>query len=142
MKFTNARFAEITKLMRALKYSPDASDKRRAARVAIRIPIQIKVPQGKAVGPWKTVELRDVSPRGLRFVFKEPLEVGCSFMTMFPSTSVGRVSSPVVCRVIHCGAQENGSFLIGAEFDGPIRAVQPGVEAVAEEERIRRRILD
>jgi hypothetical protein len=142
MKFTNARFAEITKLMRALKFSPDASDKRRAARVAIRIPIRIKISAGKAVGPWETVELRDVSPRGIRFVLKIPLEVGCTFMVRFPSTGTDKTSTPIACRVVHCAEHADRSFLIGAEFDGPIRIQQPGVEAVAEEERIRRRILD
>ena len=44
--------------------------------------------------------------------------------------------------MIHCAEHADGSFLIGAEFDGPIRVQQPGVEAVAEQERIRRRILD
>jgi hypothetical protein len=142
MKFTDARFAEVTRLMRALKFSPDALDKRRAARVAIRIPIKIKFTNGKAVGPWETVELRDVSPRGIRFVLKSPLDVGCTFIVMFPSTRAGKTSTPIACRVIHCVEHPDGTFLIGAEFDGPIRAQQPGVEAVAEEDRIRRRILD
>src|ERR1700683_5257210 len=133
MKFTNARFAEITKLMRALKFSPDASDKRRAARVAIRIPVQIKITAGKAVGPWETVELRDVSPRGIRFVLRKPLEGGFSFMVTFPSTRAGKNSTPSACRVIHCAEPSDGSFLIGAEFDGPVRIQQPGVEAIAEE---------
>lgn len=142
MKFTDSRFVEITKLMRALKVSPDGSDKRRAARVPIRIPIQIKVMAGRALGPWETVELRDVSPRGIRFVLKEPLEVGCSFIVTFPANNAAKASAPVICRVVHCSWERDKTYLIGAEFNGPMRSKQPGVESASEEERIRRRILD
>jgi c-di-GMP-binding flagellar brake protein YcgR len=142
MKFTDTRFVEITKLMRALKVRPDGSDKRRAARVAIRLGIQIKVMTGKSLGPWQTVELRDVSPRGIRFVFKELLEIGSSFIVAFPAKGPAKVSAPVICRVVHCSHEQNQTYLIGAEFDGPMRTRHPGVESAGEEDRIRRRILD
>jgi hypothetical protein len=142
MKFTDSRFVEITKLMQALKVSPDSSDKRRAARVALRLPIQIKVMAGRSLGPWETVELRDVSPRGIRFVLGAPIEVGCSFIVAFPAKNAAKISAPVICRVVHCNWEAENTYLIGAEFDGPMRSKQPGVESAAEEERIRRRILD
>ena len=132
-------------------------DKRRADRVPLRHRATIVPHADGAPGEGVGVEVRDFSPRGLRFLHPKPLRRGEQFVLELPQ----RGSAPVniLCTVAHCRPTPEGPFSTGAEFTLVLRAAKPsahvpplaparssaaaGTSAAREErDRIRRSILD
>lgn len=116
MKFSTKRFAEIISgLSPTAEESPiRGHDKRRATRVGLRTRLKI-VLVGRAGTQTPTdIELRDLSARGLRFVYEKPLNRGEQFVLALPCSKGGAV--PVLCTVAHCEQLWSGGVSIGAEF--------------------------
>lgn len=144
MKFTDTQFAKLVELMRVLEPRPQRrKDKRRAQRAEIRVPAKIKLENGANRGSWRIAELRDLSPRGVKLATDRAMASGNSFLISLPGTNEPESAAPLLCRVAHCQPQSNGTFIVGAEFIGHLDdEPEQKPDRSAEEERIRRSILD
>lgn len=140
MKFTESQFAELVALMQARETRrQQRKDKRRADRAEIRVSVKISRESSPGAPVWQTVELRDLSPRGLRLVTNQEMPAGSSFLISLPTGRGG--AEPLLCRVAHCEMLGNRTFTVGAEFIGHVQ-VQPILDESAEQMRIQRTILD
>ncbi len=144
MNFTDTQFAKLVELMRVLEPRPQQrNDKRRAQRSDFRVSVKVKLENKTNRASWRMAELRDLSPRGVKLATDQAMATGSSFLISLPGTSGPGSAAPLLCRVVHCQPQSNGPFMVGAEFVGHLDE-QPAQkpDASAEEERIRRSILD
>jgi PilZ domain len=141
MKFTDSQFVELVELMQARESRKQhRKDKRRADRTEIRVPVKVR-PDAADGADWQTVQLRDLSPRGVRLLMEQAMPQGSSFLISLPAVRGASAATPLLCRVAHCQEQGKGTFIIGAEFIGHIEPESKPDES-AERERIRRTILD
>ena len=76
----------------------NATEKRRAKRFPMRLPVALKVEQHK--GSRQEVETRDVSSSGVYFEFESPLEVGASLEFLLTLPEPITKGSPVRIRCI------------------------------------------
>jgi hypothetical protein len=91
------------------------------------------------------VELRDFSPRGIRFLHSRALPAGGQFVLELPQTTGEPVR--MLCSVVHAKPTPEGPVSIGAEFTCVIRPNKRSKTAAAavsatERDRIRQSILD
>ena len=148
MHLSARQFGEIVAhLVADVPHAPAGadSDKRRAKRVTLdyRATI-IPYEDGKArdgVG----VEVRDFSPRGIRFLHSARFARGTQFVLELPQQTGGPLT--ILCTVVHCRVTPEGPFSTGAEFTCALRNEKPvkptaGGERLAERDRIRHSILD
>ena len=118
------------------------NDKRRAARCEMRIAVKISFDPLADLASWKDAEMRDLSPRGVRVATDQAMTPGTSFLISLPAVG-GSGATPLLCRSVHCQQVGNRLFVIGAEFIGKVDPQpKPQNDSSAEEERIRRSILD
>jgi hypothetical protein len=119
-------------------------DKRRSARVSTADRASIVPYVCGAAGSPTGIEVRDFSPRGIRFLHSARLAAGSQFVLRLPQQTGDPVQ--ILCTVAHCRVTAQGPVSIGAEFTCVIRKgaspTQPPAGAAAERERIRRSILD
>ena len=119
------------------------SEKRRAARLATANRASI-VPYVQGSAATATgIEVRDFSPRGIRFLHSVRLARGSQFVLQLPQQTGEPVR--ILCTVAHCRATSEGPIAVGAEFTCVLRAGRspaPPAAGAAERERIRRSILD
>jgi len=140
MKFTESQFAQLVELMQARETRRhQRKDKRRAGRTEIRVSVKISRKNPPNPPVWETVELRDLSPRGLRLVTNQEISAGSSFLISLPTGRGG--NEPLLCRVVHCEMLGNRSYTVGGEFIGQVQE-QPKLDESAEQLRIQRTILD
>jgi hypothetical protein len=142
MSVKKTEFIE-TKLLQALETRRSRNDKRLATRAEVRLVVQICTQNRKGFGPWETANLRDLSARGCSVAMKQEMEEGSSFVVQLPGANNIEPPTPLICRVVHCKALRDQTYLIGAEFSGRMPSPMqhaPG-EADAEAQRIRRSIL-
>lgn len=125
--------------MQACDFKKDRKDKRRAARTAIRIPINIRL-ETNGAGDWSAAMLINISVRGARLQTSKMLAIGDSFLLRLPQRQGAANVPPMICRVAYCETQRSG-FTIGAEFVGRLQE-QPAAASSADLEKIRRSILD
>jgi hypothetical protein len=109
MGFSETKVDETVSLLKASQEAGKGRDKRRAPRREIRAITSVMVTKEVKA------ELRDLSARGASLSMKERLEKGTQFSLQLPSKP-GSVRRPVVCVVVHCRPQSDGTYLIGAEF--------------------------
>ena len=120
-------------------------DKRRAARLATANRASI-VPYVQGDAATATgIEVRDLSPRGIRFLHSVRLARGSQFVLQLPQQTGEPVR--ILCTVAYCRATAEGPIAVGAEFTCVLRpgrspAPPPPAAGFAERERIRRSILD
>jgi hypothetical protein len=146
MHLSTKQFAEILSGLQGDVSDPSfaGSDKRRAHRVQLnnRVTIipDVKGEEAQPVG----VELRDFSPRGLRFLHGRTMPAGSQFVLELPQTSGEPVR--ILCSVVHAKPTDEGPFSIGAEFTCVLRpGKRPNAAASVssdERDRIRHSILD
>jgi hypothetical protein len=138
MNFSAKRFAEIFASLIPMGASTPlgGDDRRRAPRVEMRLKTRILL-AGK---PGKTIdiELRDLSVRGMKFVYSSPLKSGQQFVLTVPQMKDEPL--PLLCTVVHSEEVEEGYVAVGAEFTCqlPRRGQRP---AAGDAERIRNSIL-
>ncbi|HEY8666516.1 MAG TPA: PilZ domain-containing protein [Tepidisphaeraceae bacterium] len=111
----NLSAEEIAQMIEAVNTPRHArADKRRAPRVdhAGQVLIQ-RFADGRPL-PAETVEIRDVSQRGICIVCRSAMEPAEQFVLALPRKS----QTPVhfLSTVIHCEPMTNAFFRIGAEF--------------------------
>jgi hypothetical protein len=97
---------------------------------------------GNGVG----VEVRDFSPRGIRFLHSKALSRGTQFVLELPQQGGERIK--ILCTVMHCKSTAEGPYAAGAEFTCVLRKVASTVKRSTpvekqrvERDRIRRSIL-
>jgi hypothetical protein len=119
MGFVDSRYVEAVDLIQMLEQGKRGKkDKRRANRIEIRVKLNIRLMvDDKLSAPYK-VELRDLSPRGLRLIVPDLMEGGSSFVIRLPGKPTAPPSVPLICRVVHCTPQRDGTFSVGCEFTG------------------------
>jgi hypothetical protein len=119
MGFMDSKYIEAVDLIQMLDHGKRGkSDKRRAKRLEIRLKLKIRVMENDTVGQPETVELRDLSPRGLRLIVTRYIESNSTFVIRLPGRPDAPPTVPLICRVVHCTEQSNGTYSIGAEFTG------------------------
>ena len=147
MHLSAKQFAELLSGLEGDVLDPSfaGSDKRRAHRIQLnnRVTIipDIKGEDSQAVG----VELRDFSPRGIRFLHGRALPAGGQFVLELPQTSGEPVR--ILCSVVHSKPTGEGPFAVGAEFTCVLRHAKrpktaPSSASATERDRIRHSILD
>ena len=148
MHLSADQFAEI--VAHLLAEGPGApgggtgGDKRRAKRVALEHRATIVPYDDGVAGDGVGVDVRDFSPRGIRFLHSQRLVRGAQFVLALPQRTGGPLS--ILCTVVHCGVTPEGPFSTGAEFTCALRDRPPAEPTTAGgqhlAERIRRSILD
>ena len=119
MGFMDSKYIEAVDLIQMLDHgNRQKKDKRRAPRLEIRLKLKIRVMNNNTIGPAEAAELRDLSPRGLRLIVDRKIESNSAFVIRLPGRPDAPPTVPLICRVVHCTAQSNGTFSIGAEFTG------------------------
>lgn len=150
MHLSAKQFAEIVAQLvaDAPKSTGDgASEKRRASRVALDYRATI-IPYDDGVArDGVGVEVRDFSPRGIRFLHSARFPRGTQFVLELPQQTGGPLT--ILCTVVHCRVTPEGPFSTGAEFTCVLRseksAKTPPTNAndrLSEADRIRHSILD
>jgi hypothetical protein len=128
MGFMDSKYIEAVDLIQMLDHGKRArKDNRRAQRLEIRLKLNICVMENSKIGQPEKVELRDLSPRGLRLIVYRKIEANTSFVIRLPGRPDAPPTVPLICRVVHCTEQTNGTFSIGAEFTGrlPDGSIKP-----------------
>lgn len=146
MNLSTRQFAMLVKRLEAGPSDPAflGDNKRRAGRVELKSRATI-VPYADGVaGEGVGVEVRNVSPRGIRFLHSKSLARGSQFVLELPQDTGDPVN--ILCTVVHCQPTEEGPFAVGAEFtcalaDGKPQAASAS-ETGGERDRIRQSILD
>jgi hypothetical protein len=148
MHLSAKQFAEILSgLGNDVRDSAFEGHKRRAHRVELtnRVTIipDVKGEDAQAIG----VELRDFSPRGIRFLYSKPLPAASQFVLKLPQTTGEPIR--ILCSVIHSRRMPEGPVSIGAEFTCVLRVGKPpkaetasAAVSATERHRIRQSILD
>jgi hypothetical protein len=147
MHLSAKQFAEILgRLESDVRDAPfPGHDQRRAARVALKNRATIVPYEDGVAGEGVGVEVRDFSPRGIRFLHSERLGRGSQFVLALPQSSGEPVQ--ILCTVMHCRATAEGPISTGAEFTCVLRpharaAEGGGRDRRSERDRIRQSILD
>ena len=139
MKFADSQFAEAVELLQKAGGAKVANDKRRSARRDIRLAVHIKFKNDEN-SPWFEVQLRDVSPRGVRFQGDRRMNVNDTFLLRLPAREENNSVNLLICRAAFCKPAKE-LFVIGAEFIGQESSEPPPADEEKELERIRRSIL-
>ena len=124
MNFSNKRFAEVfaSLLPTGVASKLGGSERRRAQRIEVRHRTQLLL-IGSSARPSIQVELRDLSVRGMKFVFAKPLPAGQQFIIAVPQLSGD--SQLLLCTVVHSRKTEDGEIAIGAEFTCALPTPKP-----------------
>jgi len=128
-------FDQFVQTVSSLKtFDRDGIEKRRAMRVGHRARVFILVPDPeKKYGngrPTKLVhipvQLRDFSMKGLRFMHKQAMQKGDTFVLLLRKADGQPVH--LLCTVAHCQPAAANLFNIGARIERPIERemAQPG----------------
>jgi hypothetical protein len=140
VNFTDHQFVEAVELLQGLPTPPGPTDKRRARRIEIRLPVDIKLAADSA-SPWISAQMRDFSARGVRLRVDRAIAADNSFLLRLPTRRGEKSAVPLICRVTFC-APDKDFFIIGAEFNGYATPEQSVCQSADELERIRQSILD
>ena len=151
MQLSAKQFAEIVQRLEADAADPSfaGDDKRRAHRVELKNRVTIVPYDDGQPRAGVGVELRDVSPRGLRFLHSQVMPLGSQFVLELPHASGEPMT--ILCTVAHSEPTSQGPFSTGAEFicvlesggKSPSRTPpSTGLDRLNEQDRIRHSILD
>jgi hypothetical protein len=139
MNCTDHQFVEAVELLQGLPTPTDPTDNRRAPRVEIRLPVDIKLAVDPDA-PWIVAQMHDLSARGVRLQVDRAVAADDSFLLRLPTRLGGKSSVPLICRAVYCIPQN--VYIIGAEFTGYGTPDQAVGESAYQLERIRRSILE
>ena len=115
-------------------------DNRRSARVELKHRATIMPHVDGVTSEGVGVEVRDFSPRGIRFLHSKRLPRGDQFVLALLQQTGEPVQ--ILCTVVHSRVTAEGPFSIGAEFTCVLKRGQPKIDRANERERIQRSILD
>jgi len=115
---------------------PGGHELRRARRIGLKARVTISpyvlgVPQQPL-----TVDVRDLSPRGIAIESKVSMQTGQQFIVRLPRA--GTSPSDILCAVAHCKPKRAGQFEIGAEFVCMLGDTSTGCHDRADPGEIRR----
>lgn len=116
------------------------TEHRRAARSYRRGSVTIAPVADGRVATAQSVTLRDLSARGMSFLYHSRLARGSQFL--MPLVGDGGRRTPLLCTVAHCRAVANGLFQVGAEFTCVAPPALEGSAASEQERRIRESIFE
>ena len=136
-----AQFAEFIALIQT-KYGTESNSVRRAERLAYPCRITITLGNNNEAGESFSVDVRDISARGMSFVHERELLPGTNFVVKLESPEGTPVS--ILSTIVHVRKQDESSHVFGAEFICVLGQkddlhVEPGLEDLM---RIRSSILD
>jgi hypothetical protein len=140
MKLADHRLDEAVELFQGLPIPADPADKRRAQRVEIGVPVDIRIAEDSG-SAWISAQMRDLSPRGVRLRVDRAIPADHSFLLRLPAKEGEKPAVPLICRVAYC-ASDNGCFIIGAEFNGFATTEESDCDSADHAEQIRRSILE
>jgi hypothetical protein len=115
MLLSARQFAEIVEHLGGPPLSQGRAEQRRAVRVDRRAQITI-IPVNEN-GPQTpvTVEMKNISSRGVGLVVRERrMKTGSQFLVRLARE--GGQPVEFLCTVVHCRAADDGTFSVGAEF--------------------------
>jgi hypothetical protein len=137
MELLAEEFSRIVSSLSGQPLSDSKGENRRAARVHRQIQISIVPIVGGAPGPAVSVRVKNLSSRGIGLVRDKGMAVGSQFLVRLARDVLGAIE--LLCTVVHCTAQGDDMWSIGAEFT----CVSPGAQVVdsAEADRIRNSML-
>jgi hypothetical protein len=131
-------FVEVVELLKGLPTSTDPTDKRRAPRVEMHLPADIKL-AADPDAPWMSAQMRDLSTCGVRLHVDRPIAADDSFLLRLPTRKGGKSPVPLICRAVYC--IPHNLYIIGAEFTGYAAPDQAVGESAYQLERARRSIV-
>ena len=142
ISISNPVLSDVAVALGASVRAQEKSNKRRANRIGLKARVTISpyiygVPQRPV-----TVDVRDLSARGISITRTEPMQPGQQFIVRLPRT--GEKPTDILCTVAHCSAVQTNVYKIGAEFTCVVRpdsSPAPGREDPRELDRIQRSIL-
>jgi hypothetical protein len=109
-------------------------ERRRSHRVDVKMRVPVALLRKGALMPAAPILVRDISPRGVKILYPEPLEAGEQF-TMELSSPKNPIK--LLCIVTNCRRDQSGLHSVGAEFTCVLSEATDGAEA---DETMRRRI--
>jgi hypothetical protein len=147
MHLSAKQFAQIVERLGADVIDPNfaGDDKRRAHRVELKHRVTIIPHDDGRPAEGVGVELRDFSPRGIRFLHSQAMRNGTQFVLQLPQTTGDPIS--ILCTVAHSESTPEGPVATGAEFTCVLKpatkSTRPvsGLEQINEQDRIRHSIL-
>jgi hypothetical protein len=114
MELTARQFAEMVNHLKGPSRFGGTSDQRRAPRVERHARIAIvPVADGQPRTPV-SVDVKNVSSRGMGFVHNRKLKAGSQFLVKLPRQ--GGEPVEMLCTVVHCDPAGKGAYAVGAEF--------------------------
>ena len=89
-------------------------DRRRDARLRLRVDAQICPWKKNQQGEPFTVRIEDFSPGGVGLTHTQPLAVGSEYLLRVPRPEMDELV--VLLSVVRCKPMEDGNFLVGMEL--------------------------
>jgi hypothetical protein len=140
MELTARQFAEMVNHLKGPSRFGGSSDQRRAPRVERQAQIAIvPIVEGQPRTPV-SVDVKNVSSRGLGFVYDRKLKAGSQFLVNLGPQ--GGEAVEMLCTVVHCDAAGKGVYAVGAEFTCLAPTAAAGAADPAASERIRNSMLE
>jgi hypothetical protein len=139
MRLSAEQFAELVAMLQDRRGKAYPGEKRRSARVSVQARISIELISAEQRQPSYSVNVRDISSRGIAILHPTPLLSGQQFVCSLSRHRGG--SLQLLCTVTNSRRLPGGEYHVGAEFTctvgGASRADQSAIEA-----RIRNSVLD
>ena len=112
----NTELLDVTKVTdQQAAAAADASDRRRAPRIKRNKQVTILPCADGTIGSSLTVQLQDVSARGVGFTHTTAMRTGEQFIFRVPRKDT--VPITLLYTVVRCVPRPDGTFTIGAELD-------------------------
>lgn len=139
MELTARQFAEMVNHLKGPSRFGGTADQRRAPRVERQSRIAIVPIADGAPRTPVSVDVKNVSSRGLGFVHNRRLKAGSQFLINLGPR--GGEAVEMLCTVVHCDAAGKGVYAIGAEFTCLAPTAGTGASDPTASERIRNSML-
>jgi len=114
MELTPRQFAELVHQLKGSSRFGGHGDQRRAARVEQQSRVTIAPLVDGRPRPDEPVLVKNVSSRGLGFVWSRKVKAGSQFLVRLPRQ--GGDTEDLLCTVVRCETVKKGTYLLGAEF--------------------------
>jgi hypothetical protein len=140
MELTARQFAEMVNHLKGPSRFGGTAEQRRAPRVERQARITIVPIADRQPRTPVTVDVKNVSSRGLGFVHKGRLKTGSQFLVNLGPQ--GGEPVEMLCTVVHCDAAGKGFYAVGAEFTCLASPATAGAVDPAASDRIRNSMLE